>query len=251
MIKIFRQVREQLLKDNQMKKYTLYAIGEIVLVVLGILIALQINNWNEDKKDRTKEKKVLISLLEDFKYSQSKLKSSLEVYPNKLKNLESALNTIGKSSEELNEEMKDFHRRTGYRTTEIAEGSIQSVLNTEKLELIKNDTLKKLLTAYPSGSNNFKSQETLVINIVLNLHRPILESYISLTEFISDDKIRFPHLKEKAIPSDFIGLINDKKYQNVLVNRILQTNNLIKVAKDFLARIEVIISLLEHEIKNS
>ena len=48
MIKFFRKVRQKLLKENRFNKYVLYAIGEIVLVVIGILIALQINNWNEN-----------------------------------------------------------------------------------------------------------------------------------------------------------------------------------------------------------
>ena len=51
MIKFFRKIRQNMIKENKASKYLLYAIGEIVLVVKGILIALQINNWNEDKKN--------------------------------------------------------------------------------------------------------------------------------------------------------------------------------------------------------
>jgi len=47
MIKFFRKIRQQLLAENKFTKYLIYAIGEIVLVVIGILIALSINNWNE------------------------------------------------------------------------------------------------------------------------------------------------------------------------------------------------------------
>ena len=54
MIKIFRKIRQALLVENKFRKYILYAIGEIILVIIGILIALQINNWNEqNKKTRT------------------------------------------------------------------------------------------------------------------------------------------------------------------------------------------------------
>ncbi len=49
MIKFFRHIRKRLLTENKLSKYLLYAIGEIVLVVIGILIALQINNWNTSK----------------------------------------------------------------------------------------------------------------------------------------------------------------------------------------------------------
>ncbi|MFT6995454.1 MAG: hypothetical protein ACJA1P_002199 [Maribacter sp.] len=49
MIKFFRHIRKQLLSENKFSKYMLYAIGEIALVMIGILLALQVNNWNEAK----------------------------------------------------------------------------------------------------------------------------------------------------------------------------------------------------------
>jgi hypothetical protein len=67
MIKFFRKIRQRLLTENKFSKYLLYAIGEIVLVVIGILIALQINNWNEEQKDDNKEITYLENLKEDIK----------------------------------------------------------------------------------------------------------------------------------------------------------------------------------------
>lgn len=55
MIKFFRKIRQKLLSENKFSKYFLYAIGEIVLVVIGILIALQINNWNQNRINTQKE----------------------------------------------------------------------------------------------------------------------------------------------------------------------------------------------------
>ena len=66
MIKFLRRIRQRLLSENQFRKYLLYAIGEIVLVVIGILIALQINNWNEDKKNNRLEATYYCRLLEDI-----------------------------------------------------------------------------------------------------------------------------------------------------------------------------------------
>ena len=59
MIKFFRKIRQNMIKENKVSKYLLYAIGEIVLVVIGILIALSINNWNENRKERQVELKIL------------------------------------------------------------------------------------------------------------------------------------------------------------------------------------------------
>lgn len=52
MIKFFRRIRQQLLTESKFSRYLLYAVGEIVLVVVGILIALGVNNWNQEAKDR-------------------------------------------------------------------------------------------------------------------------------------------------------------------------------------------------------
>ena len=70
MIKFFRRIRKKLLAEGNTVKYFKYAVGEIVLVVIGILIALQINNWNENKKKKATFKYHLESLVEDLKRDQ-------------------------------------------------------------------------------------------------------------------------------------------------------------------------------------
>lgn len=72
MIKFFRKIRQRLLTGNKFSKYLLYAIGEIVLVVIGILIALGINNANETSKEKKLEKQLINRLYTD--YSQNKLR---------------------------------------------------------------------------------------------------------------------------------------------------------------------------------
>ena len=67
MLKIFRNIRRKLLSENKTGKYLKYAIGEIVLVVIGILIALSINNWNENKKTNANIKNLLVALTNDLK----------------------------------------------------------------------------------------------------------------------------------------------------------------------------------------
>jgi len=58
MIKFFRKIRQQLLKEGKTTNYLKYAVGEIVLVVIGILIALQINNWNSERINLNKKKSI-------------------------------------------------------------------------------------------------------------------------------------------------------------------------------------------------
>jgi hypothetical protein len=67
MIKLFQKIRQNLIMENRTGKYFKYAIGEIVLVVIGILIALQINNWNENRKNATILKQYISNLKDDLK----------------------------------------------------------------------------------------------------------------------------------------------------------------------------------------
>ena len=78
MIKFFRRIRGKLLSEGKTGKYFKYAIGEIVLVVIGILIALQINNWNESRKDYAKSRNYLSEILKDLKGDTTSFNSALK-----------------------------------------------------------------------------------------------------------------------------------------------------------------------------
>lgn len=77
MIKFFRKIRQRLLNENRFSKYLLYATGEIVLVVIGILIALQINNWNENKKQQKEVQNALMEIKNDLILDQMVLHEAL------------------------------------------------------------------------------------------------------------------------------------------------------------------------------
>ena len=73
MIKFFRKIRQQLLSESKISKYLIYAVGEIILVVIGILIALQLNSWKDARNDRQLEYKILNGLLLEFENAELEL----------------------------------------------------------------------------------------------------------------------------------------------------------------------------------
>ena len=77
MIKFFRNIRRSLLNENKMGKYFKYAIGEIILVVIGILIALQVNNWNQSNQQKVIEQTYLKNLLNDLKDQKASIERQL------------------------------------------------------------------------------------------------------------------------------------------------------------------------------
>ena len=76
-MKIFRRIRQKLLSDDKFSRYLVYAIGEIVLVVIGILIALQINNWSEARKKKDKEALLINNIVEDLHLDAAHITKSL------------------------------------------------------------------------------------------------------------------------------------------------------------------------------
>ncbi len=78
MLKYFRKIRQNLLKENNISKHLFYAMGEILLVVIGILIALQINNWNEARKDKIIERQILEAILDNLVEDEASLNHSIQ-----------------------------------------------------------------------------------------------------------------------------------------------------------------------------
>ena len=77
MISLFRKIRQKLLSQNQVTRYLVYAIGEILLVTIGILIALQVNNWNEERKQKLSVDAAIKSLIEDFRLDSLQLNNEI------------------------------------------------------------------------------------------------------------------------------------------------------------------------------
>jgi len=103
MIKFFRKTRYNLMEQNKTGKYLKYAIGEIVLVVIGILIALQINSWNENRKDRLEEQAVLLQLKEDFQTNLLQLEQKIEMRNKMISLCNKLISSYGKHIDCIND----------------------------------------------------------------------------------------------------------------------------------------------------
>src|SRR5690606_840747 len=103
MIKFFRHIRQNLLMENKTGKYLKYALGEIVLVVIGILIALSINNWNENRKIRIAEIEILQNLKTELQLNLEALKTINKQHKSELKDGIYILNLFGTDISNMSE----------------------------------------------------------------------------------------------------------------------------------------------------
>lgn len=142
MIKFFRTIRHKLLTENKVSKYVLYAIGEIVLVVIGILIALQINAWNQFKKDRLEEQNILERIEKDLKADIA----DLTIQTNRNNRWQENLQLLIEGILDRNISLEDFvnrNRTYGVNTYFMqTAGTYKESVASGKLSLIVNDSLR-------------------------------------------------------------------------------------------------------------
>ena len=146
MIKFFRRIRQNMIKDNRISKYILYAVGEIILVVIGILIALSINNNNEDKKARKQEIKYLKNLQIDIQAELKNNDTIIAFRDNKAKAGVRMLNF--KKLETVHDifELEGAIQTVFWWTTFIpTNNTYKELLSSGNLNYIKSDSIKNYL----------------------------------------------------------------------------------------------------------
>lgn len=143
MLPFFRKIRWRLAQDNQFFKYSRYAIGEIVLVVLGILIALSVNNWNEARKTTNTEIEYLIRLRSDLAndtaYFHRRIKYSEKVIADHKKAVKISHTEI-KSPLDFSESFKDLELSS--EALSIRDITYNEMLSAGQINLIRNDAIK-------------------------------------------------------------------------------------------------------------
>lgn len=186
MIKFFRKIRKNLLAQNRLKKYLLYAIGEIILVVIGILIALQINNWNTKNSQQLEIKKIAQSLIND-------LEDDLKMF------------------EKRKKQMVMINKRIDSLSSHVAGKEIDEISNIDFLCLSWNllympfnwnrATLDQMKN---SGSLKFIKDASLIKKI---------SNYDALTKHLDEDYLNDKTKSENAI--ELINKVTNNNYPNM------------------------------------
>jgi len=177
MIKLFRNVRKNLVSDKSSIKrtsnYFKYAIGEIVLVVLGILIALQINNWNEDRKTSQQEVLYLNRLLSD-------MKEDIVTFTTSLQDLEKGKQTVVNFSEALkNDSSADslllrtaldyFKYGSIYPIFTWSNSTFQDLSSTGNLNVFSNSILQESIVKHYSKYKQIEERNKIATNWAIPL----------------------------------------------------------------------------------
>lgn len=247
-MQLLKIVRKKLIDSGSLKKYMLYALGEILLIVIGILIAWKINDLNEIRKNKIVELKIYNSLYDELNVNLKILNEAISKNSDNLKRLEATLLYFGKNDSEITPGAKDTILQINYQPVNLLDGALNSVISTTKFELIESDTLKSLITNYPSELSSFRVIDSS-INLVINNHvQPKIEEYLSLTDILAKDKPKFENIRYFAANSYYGKLLKDKGYQNGIIDRYLKTEQLLTHAKKLRNRTQVMALSLKEEL---
>lgn len=190
MIKFFRHIRKVMIKENRVSKYMLYAIGEIVLVMVGILLALQVSTWNQERQARNKEQILLYELNKEFKENKAQLEEVLEKHKQAMRSTVSIIAEFPINVDSL--DLDSFQVKTngfGLRHTfNPSQGIINSLVNTSSFDLISDPELRKLLVSWNDVCSDFQEEEEVAKMTLINHITPFMSRHFAW-ENMTDDRV--------------------------------------------------------------
>lgn len=233
MIKFFRSIRKKLAADSNFNAYMRYAIGEIVLVVLGILIALQLNNWNEERKlkqtgviymeafyqDLKKDTLLLSEMLKDYKIKVTLLDEMNLCYDSIIKSLPH------------NQCLKNLYMASqSFWELNSNDGTIQQLKNTGSMESLNKEDIVKILD-YEIMLSNYKLDEKTVYQESQTMLRNIMDKIIDF-EAINNPEIfenKTIHFENKNLINEYFNvLIRYQKYSQLTIEKLDNINSTAK-----------------------
>ncbi|MBT8205075.1 MAG: hypothetical protein KJO20_06840 [Eudoraea sp.] len=233
MLKLLRNTRKKLLAENRFTRYLIYAIGEIILVVLGILIALQINEWNNKRIESKEAAKTyqnirrqitddLNALKEVVAYNDFHLKAYR--YANKIiiSNNRQKADSLAMMAMLLSQ-FSDFHRSSNI---------YQTLVNSGELRLLKNMDITRKLQQLEMTYTFVNKLEVMHWDMISNELPEVLRGVVNYNDM-------------KAVQPE---KLYDVEMQNMFVAIIYLSETKSAVYKEALTEIEELISLIDQEV---
>lgn len=234
MIRFFRTIRLKLLTNNNIKKYLLYAIGEIVLVVIGILIALKINNWNDGQNVKLEEVKTYSDVKEQIQQNLEEI-TKLDSLNHYYKSLYDRGNLIisNKKWESIDTLAYIAMNLSQYSDFHGNDNIYESLVNSGDIKLIKNTEIQKKLQNLESTYRYMNKLEDIQWEIIIKELSPELRGVINYSNFHIEkpEKLYSVELQNIIIESIYITAGKDSVY-NRAVKEIRTIDGLIEKELD-------------------
>ena len=254
MLKFFGRLRQKLIDKGNMKSYLVYAIGEILLVMMGILLALQVNNWNENRKNRTEEAKALVNLKNEFEVNHKDFVRIFKLKQKAEHDLRKYLDILTDKTLSVEEKAKIERGSTGAMTWDVFNAVLNSLQNTGNIENLENDSLKRLLNGWNLHVGAYKELENKYVNINEELigyeQVQIPNKLYDQADYTIFQESYLNH-SESEILKYREQIVNEIEYHNLLINSVNLLYAQLAHAIDVKREYEHIIKLLNDEIEKN
>lgn len=206
--------------ENKTSKYFKYAIGEIILVMIGILLALQVNNWNQNRIEQNEEKEIIAKLHNDFKENKKNLKEFLSEVNNQMNAQETLMSLVGASKEELLKHNLDsiFFVSFGSSDLAFADNTIKNIMQSGKLNILKNENITDLLYKWNTLSEIRRIRMDKLDNWTNDKLVPYLLPKISFKEMDINSGYSWAGISK--VKPDYYPLFQEITFENYLDNNI-------------------------------
>lgn len=229
MIKFFRNIRKKLITQGKTANYLKYAIGEIVLVVIGIIIALQLNSLKELSDKRAKEKEILQDIHSEFIENKLQLESVVIKHKVSSENCKNIIKLFPINPDTVPlDSMTHYLSNIFWRYTfDPTQSSINALVGTSSFDIISDKELRKLLISWTDIVADYQEEEITAKEIQIKIYEPYFNTYFPGII----DTIHF-NLRDPRFKSDIFKSI---EFENMIYSRL---NNLDDILGDELNTIQ-------------
>ncbi len=233
MVKVFRRIRQNLLKKGNVKRYLVYAIGEIFLVMVGILLALQVNNWNEQRKDRLTENELLTVLQEDLLVNMSRLENDILIEKRSISKAIIIVDHLD-AKRPYDPSLDLVFKEAIFAPDIIIASSSYESIKFKGIDIIKGDSLKRgIINLYDVVFTNLIAETVRLENQFWpSSVLPMLHKHFR----VRDDGHR---------PSNYLALLEDTAFTNMLADRTHFRKLALKLKTEALDKTKVIVMLVD------
>jgi hypothetical protein len=234
------------MEKNKTGKYLKYAIGEIILVVIGILIALSINSWNQDRLDQLDKTEILSKLHIEFQVNKKILQDYKLTNEMSMNANIALMSLIGETREGLSKQNLDSLFYEAYQGYELAftENATKNIVEGGRLNLFKDEEMTTLLNQWNSLSEIRENRLNKLDSWNNGYSIPYLIPYISFKEMDANANFRWTG-KSKVRP-DYYPLFQKVEFENLIENSLRYQQNL----NDRLEETEVLIDKIINASKS-
>jgi hypothetical protein len=249
MIKFFRKIRHRLLSQNKISRYFLYAIGEIILVVIGILIALQINTWNQDRINNKEEERILKAISAELKLSKFLFTMGADVQDDVMSSAKSLLGRMQNREVDREAIEKELSALTGRWLSGTPTSIYDALIGSGELKIISSEELRNELASLKSDQEFLRLFEEIQVRFVDEKLNPFLNKYINRGA-VRSHATEISGIEVLPIQSSYKPLMESNEFANILVELMEHTFRLVRNYDRLVAGLDRIEGLINDKIKN-